>query len=129
MKENYLWGKERDAVNGKSAAIQDGSFRCMDLNKQLVGSGPESFCMQVNSDAMREAGIQRGDMVIVDRCAEAGSGKVIIAILNGEMLIRRLDISNNKRRLLPAGKLSPIEIMDGASFSIWGVVTYVIRCV
>jgi DNA polymerase V len=86
--------------------------------------------MRVNSDAMIGAGIHQGDVVIVDRSLEARSGKVVIAVLDGEMLIRRLDISNHKKRLLPATKnLSAIDISESSAFDIWGVVTFVIHSV
>jgi DNA polymerase V len=65
----------------------------------------------------------------VDRSVKAVSGKVVIAILNGEMLIRRLEKSLNKLRLVPeTPRLAPIDVdISGAEFSIWGVVTYVIH--
>ena len=59
----------------------------------------------------------------------AVNGKVIIATLNGEMLIRRLEKTFNKIRLVPeTPRLSAIDVdLSGAEFSIWGVVTYVIH--
>jgi DNA polymerase V len=69
-------------------------------------------------------------VVIVDRSIKASSGKVIIATLNGEMLIRRFEKGFNKIRLIPdTSKLSPIEVDPYADFSVWGVVTYVIHAV
>ncbi|HEX3934651.1 MAG TPA: S24 family peptidase, partial [Puia sp.] len=75
------------------------------------------------------AGIFNGDVVIVDRSVKATSGKVVIATLNGEMLIRRLEKTFNKIRLVPeTDRLSPIDVdLSGSEFSIWGVVTYVIH--
>jgi len=100
----------------------------VDLNEQLVRNRPATFFMRVNSTSMLGAGIHKGDVVIVDRSLEADNGRVVIAMLNGEMLIRRLETSNGRRRLLPAtDKLAPIDVPDGASFQVWGVVTYVIR--
>jgi DNA polymerase V len=56
------------------------------------------------------------------------SGKVIIATLNGEMLIRRFEKAINKVRLIPeTKKLAAIDIDPYAEFSVWGVVTYVIH--
>ena len=102
----------------------------IDLNEQLVRNKPATFFMRVNSNAMIGAGIHAGDVVIVDRSLEPRNGKVIIALLDGEMLIRRLDVQNHKKRLLPAtNTLSPIEISESSKFSIWGVVTYVIHSV
>ena len=60
---------------------------------------------------------------------KAASGKVVIATLNGEMLIRRLEKTFNKIRLVPeTTRLSPIDVdLSASEFSIWGVVTYVIH--
>jgi DNA polymerase V len=101
----------------------------IDLNEQLVRNKPATFFMRVNGDAMTGAGIFHGDIVIVDRSMKASNGKVVIASLNGEMLIRRLERTFNKIRLVPeTNKLSPIDVdLSGAEFSVWGVVTYVIH--
>jgi DNA polymerase V len=99
----------------------------IDLNEQLIKNKKHSFLMRVHSNAMKDEGIQQGDVVIVDRTLPARSGKVIIAIVGGEMLIRRLEIVHGKRRLVPGtSRLAPIEL-DPDNYSVWGVVTYVIR--
>ncbi|HEV3411089.1 MAG TPA: translesion error-prone DNA polymerase V autoproteolytic subunit [Puia sp.] len=101
----------------------------IDLNEHLVRNKPSTFFMRVNGDAMIGAGIFHGDVVIVDRSIKASNGKVVIASLNGEMLIRRLERTFNKIRLVPeTTRLSPIDVdLSGAEFSVWGVVTYVIH--
>lgn len=116
-------------ATGFGAAADDYMERGIDLNEQLVRNKPATFFMRVSGDAMTGAGIFSGDVVIVDRSVKADSGKVIIATLNGEMLIRRLEKTFNKIRLVPeTPKLSPIDVdLSGAEFSIWGVVTYVIH--
>ena len=103
--------------------------RGLDLNEQLVRNKPATFFMRVSGDAMIGAGIFNGDVVIVDRSVKAVSGKVVIASLNGELLIRRLEKTFNKIRLVPeTTRLSPIDVdISGAEFSVWGVVTYVIH--
>ncbi len=99
----------------------------IDLNKQLIKNKKESFLLRVQSNAMKEEGIQYGDVIIVDRSLPALSGKVIIALVGTEMLIRRLEIVNGKKRLIPGtSRLAPIEV-DPENYSVWGVVTYVIR--
>jgi DNA polymerase V len=116
-------------ATGFGAAADDYAERGIDLNEQLVRNKPATFFMRVRGDAMIGAGIHDGDIVIVDRSLKAVSGKVIIATLNGEMLIRRLEKTFNKIRLVPdTTKLSAIEVDTSCSeFSIWGVVTYVIH--
>ena len=120
--------KTADAT-GFGAAADDYAERGIDLNEQLVRNKPATFFMPVLVDAMVGAGIHDGDIVIVDRSLKAVSGKVVIATLNGEMLIRRLEKTFNKIRLLPeTSKLSPIEVdTSGNEFAIWGVVTYAIH--
>ncbi|MEO6289488.1 MAG: S24 family peptidase, partial [Ginsengibacter sp.] len=85
--------------------------------------------MRVSSDAMKEAGIYKGDVAIVDRPVKASNGKVIIAVLNGDMLIRRFEKTKDSIRLLTdSSKLSPIRIDANCDdFAVWGVVTYVIH--
>ena len=110
------------------ASGDDYAQPAIDLNEQLVKNKSTTFFMRVNSDAMIGSGIHKGDVVIVDRSIPSKSGKVIIALLDGEMLIRRLDITEGKKRLIPSTKkLSAIEINDAHTFSVWGVVTYVIH--
>ena len=120
--------KTADAT-GFGAAADDYMERGIDLNEELIRNKPATFFMRMRGDAMIGAGIHNGDMVIVDRSHKASSGKIVIATLNGEMMIRRLEKTFNKVRLLPESpKLSPIEVDASCNdFSIWGVVTYVIH--
>ena len=116
-------------ATGFTAAADDYMERGIDLNEQLVRNKPATFFLRVKGDAMIGAGIHDGDIVIVDRSIKAANGKVVIASLNGEMLIRRFEKTFNKIRLLPdTNKISPIDVDISASdFSVWGVATYVIK--
>ncbi|MEO8721464.1 MAG: translesion error-prone DNA polymerase V autoproteolytic subunit [Ginsengibacter sp.] len=123
------WDVQNANATGFGAPTDDYMERGIDLNEQLIRNKPATFFMRVNSNAMHYAGIFKNDVVIIDRSLKPVSGKVIIASLNGEMLIRRFEKIQNKVRLLPeADKLSPIEVDTSCcDFSIWGVVTYVIH--
>lgn len=116
-------------ATGFGAAADDYIERGIDLNEQLIRNKPATFFMRVSGDSMIGAGIFNGDVVIVDRSLKAANGKVIIATLNGEMLIRRFEKTFSRIRLIPeTDKLSPIDIdLSGAEFSVWGVVTFVIH--
>lgn len=116
-------------ATGFGAAADDYMERGIDLNEELIGNKPATFFMRVASDAMKDAGIFKGDIAIVDRSVKAANGKIVIAILNGDMLIRRFEKTNNKVRLITdSNKLSPIAIDNTCEdFAIWGVVTYVIH--
>lgn len=113
-------------ATGFGAAADDYAERGIDLNEQLVKNKPATFFLRVNSDAMAGAGVHPGDVVIVDRSLEPKNGKIVIAVIDGELLIRKLEIGGGKKRLVPATKkLSPIDITE--ELKVWGVVTYVIH--
>lgn len=120
--------KTADAT-GFGAAADDYMERGIDLNEELIRNKPATFFMRMRGDAMTGAGIHNGDMVIVDRSLKAVSGKIVIATLNGEMMVRRLEKTFNKLRLVAeSNKVSPVEVDASCNdFSIWGVVTYVIH--
>ena len=123
------WDVDHTDATGFAAAADDYMERGIDLNEQLIRNKPATFIMRVGGDAMIDAGIANGDIVIVDRSVKASNGKIVIAVLNGEMLIRRLEKTFNKTRLIPDCKnLSPIDVdCPGADFAVWGVVTYCIH--
>jgi DNA polymerase V len=128
-KQYNQWEVKTADATGFGAAADDYMERGIDLNEQLIHNKPATFFMRVRGNAMVDAGIHDGDIVIVDRSIKAASGKVIIAVLNGEMLIRRMEKTFNKLRLVPdTPKLAPIEIDASCdSFEVWGVVTWVIH--
>ncbi len=115
-------------ATGFVAAADDYMERGIDLNEQLIKNKPATFFMRVSGNSMVGAGIRDGDIVIVDRSVKPVSGKVVIAIVDGEMLIRRLEQTFNRMRLIPeTPRLSPIEVTEFSEVSIWGVVIYAIH--
>ena len=115
-------------ATGFGAAADDYMERGIDLNEQLIRNKPATYFMRVTGNSMINAGIHDGDVVIVDRSIKPVSGKIVIAILDGDMLIRRLEKTMNKLRLIPeTPKLAAIEIAEYSDMTIWGVVTYVIH--
>jgi len=116
-------------ATGFGAAADDYATRGLDLNEYLIQNKAATFFLRIQGEAMINAGIHHGDLVVVDRSITPRSGHIVIANLNGEMLIRRFDKQFNKMRLIPeTDRLAPIDIDPGCeSFSIWGVVTHTIH--
>jgi DNA polymerase V len=115
-------------ASGFGAAADDYMERGIDLNEQLIRNKPATFFMKVSGSSMINAGIFDGDIVIVDRSIKPVNGKIVIAVIDGEMLIRRYEKTMNHLRLVPeTPKLSPIDIGEFMDFKIWGVVIYMIR--
>jgi DNA polymerase V len=115
-------------ATGFGAAADDYMERGIDLNEQLIRNKPATFFMKVSGSSMINAGIFDGDIVIVDRSIKPANGKIVIAVLDGEMLIRRYERTINKLRLIPeTPKLATIDVSEFMDFKIWGVVICVIR--
>ena len=115
-------------ATGFGAAADDYMERGIDLNEQLIRNKPATFFMRVSGSSMINAGIYDGDIVIVDRSLKPQNGKIVIAVIDGEMLIRRYEKTMNRLRLIPeTTKLSAIDISEFMDFKIWGVVVYIIR--
>ena len=125
------WDVSTANATGFGAAADDYAERGIDLNEQLIKNKPATFFLRCTGDAMVDAGIFNGDVLIVDRSLKAASGKIVVVVLNGEMMVRRLEKTFNRIRLVPeTKKLSAIEVdTSNCDFSIWGVVTYVIHAV
>ena len=115
-------------ATGFGAAADDYMERGIDLNEQLVRNKPATFFMRVSSNSMINAGIHDGDIVIVDRSVKLVNGKIIIAILNGELLVRRFHKNFSSAFLIPENsRYKNINLAEFTNFSVWGVVTYVIH--
>jgi DNA polymerase V len=113
---------------GFPSPAQDYIEATLDLNEYLIPHPTATFFVRVEGYSMIEAGIQPDDLLIVDRAAEAVNNKVVIAILDGELTVKRLKIIDGIYWLMPANEAySPIRIDEDIDFIIWGVVSYVIH--
>lgn len=102
----------------------------LDLNQYLVKHPAATFFVRVEGDSMINAGIHENDILVVDRSLKPGHGKIVIAVINGELTVKRLNISQNEIVLLPENEQYPaIQVDESMEFNIWGVVTNVIHAV
>ena len=115
-------------ATGFGAAADDYAERGIDLNEQLIRNKPATFFMKINSNSMINAGIFKGDIAIVDKSVQPTNGKIVIAVVDGEMLIRRYEKSFNKLLLVAeATKVATIEVNEMSDAKVWGVVMWVMR--
>ena len=115
-------------ANGFGAAADDYMERGIDLNEQLILNKPATFFFRMNGDAMVNAGICSGDVLIVDRSIKAANGKIIVAAVNGELLVRRYQQNFNHFLLVAEnGKHANIALNEFTEYTSWGVVTCVIH--
>jgi DNA polymerase V len=102
----------------------------LDLNKHVIKNASSTFFLRVKGDSMIDAGIYSGDILVVDRALAPKNGSIVIAAIDGELIVKRLELSKSKIYLLPENsKYEKIEITTEMQFEIWGVVSTVIHSV
>jgi DNA polymerase V len=104
----------------------------LDLNSHLIANPNSTFFVRIDGESMVGCGIKSGDIAIVDRSLEPKHNDIILAVVDGDFTIKRLDIreiNHHKTiRLLPENEeFEPIIITENIVFQIWGVVTYTIN--
>ena len=124
----------RRTSNAFGSPGTDSTVRRIDLNEQLIRRPDATFIMRVAGQDMRGAGIDDGDVLLVDRALSASHGSVIIAVIDGELVCRRLEQPKGAGGRAVSGYLvgdgsavAPVAITAETPLEVWGVVTNVIK--
>ncbi len=115
---------------GFPSPAEDYLDKKLDLNEHLIKHPASTFFVKVKGDSMTGAGINSGDILIVDRSLEPKDKRIIVAVVNGDFTVKRVSKNKDKLFLLAENPKYPsIEIKDGMDFEVWGVVIHVIHTV
>lgn len=100
----------------------------LSLDAQLIQNPAFTFFVRTRGESMVGAGIFDGDLLVVDKSLQAAPGHVVIAVVDGELAVKRLACKGGVWRLLPENPaFPPIVIREGQELEIWGVVVASIR--
>ena len=111
---------------GYPSPAQDYFDGRIDLNEHLIKDSTSTFVVRVTGDSMERAGISDGDELIVNRALEPKDGSVVIAVLDGELTVKRLRITATGVVLQAENPRYPdIRVPSLSELTIWGVAT---RC-
>ncbi len=113
---------------GFPSPAEDYTERKLDLNELLIKNQAATFFVRVDGDSMIGAGIHHDDILVVDRSLQAANGDIVIAILDGELTVKRLVKNSRSGRLVAENPDYPsIDITEENGCEIWGVVTSVVH--
>jgi len=113
---------------GFPSPAEDYSEGPLDLNKHIIRQPASTFFVRATGTSMIDAGIHSGDLLVVDRSVAVANGKVIIAVLNGELTVKRYFRRADGIYLVAANcNFVPFRVPDESAFEAWGVVTFVIH--
>ena len=103
----------------------------LDFNRDLIKHPESTFYGRVIGDSMIDAGINDGDIAVIDKSREPHNGSIVVAYINNEFTIKYLDTTHKEEgyiELRPANaKYKPIRIDEGDDFEVWGVVAFTIK--
>ena len=138
VQENFLPPMAGEGIHaGFPSPAQDYMSPCIDLNKELVRHPAATFYGRVVGDSMVDAGVDEGDILVIDKSIEATEGDMCVCFVDGEFTLKYLSFRDpssgekckggNAIWLVPANPAYPPIKVSDPSFSVWGVVTYVIK--
>ena len=100
------------------------------LDKVLVKNREATFYAKASGNSMTGAGIDNGDIMVIDRSLEPSDNKISVCCIDGEFTVKRIKIEKDGLYLVPENKdFVPIKITEDNQFIVWGIVTYVIKAV
>src|SRR5271154_3565822 len=93
---------------GFPSSAEEGLDKTLDLNELLITHPAATFFVRVSGDSMQNAGIFSGDVLIVDRSLEASDNAIVIAVINTEFTVKRLQRREGRIYLSPENPAYPI---------------------
>ena len=122
------WLVEQGISAGFPSPADDFKESRISLDKELVKNKESTFYARVSGESMIEAGLDDGDLLVIDRSQDPKNGKIAICLVDGEFTVKRIKKEKNKFYLMPENKkYKPMELNEDNELIIWGLVTYVIK--
>jgi len=99
----------------------------LDLNQLLIKNKVATFFMRADGDALKDHGINHGDLLIVDRSIAPTAGKTVVAVIDGELVLRLVEKIDGKLALIYDQSGGETAIVNGEDTQVWGVITSVVH--
>ena len=122
------WLVEQGISAGFPSPADDFKEIRISLDKELVKNKEATFYARVSGDSMIGAGLDDGDLLVIDRSLSPENGKIAICFIDGDFTVKRIKKEKGKFYLMPENtKYEAIELKEENELIIWGVVKYVIK--
>ena len=100
----------------------------IDLNQALIKNKDATFYGRVRGDSMIDAGMNNGDLLIIDKSINPTDGRIAVCFIDGEFTVKRIKIEKDVIWLIAENKnYKPIKVTKEDDFTIWGIVINVIK--
>lgn len=122
------WLIEQGISAGFPSPADDFKEVRISLDNELVTNKEATFYARVSGDSMIGAGLDDGDLLVIDRSLNPENGKIAVCLVDGEFTVKRIKKEKDKFYLIPENKkYKTIEIKEENELIVWGMVKYVIK--
>tara|TARA_B110000879_G_scaffold194908_1_gene263142 strand:- start:13 stop:447 length:435 start_codon:yes stop_codon:yes gene_type:complete len=122
------WLAEEGISAGFPSPADDFKETRISLDRDLVKNKEATFYARVSGDSMVGAGLDDGDLLVIDRSLSPENGRIAVCLVDGEFTVKRIKKEKNKLYLIPENKkYKTMEIKEENELIIWGIVEYVIK--
>ena len=98
------------------------------IDQEVVRNEEATFYARVSGESMQGAGLDDGDLLVIDRSMEPKNGKIAVCCIDGEFTVKRLKVVEDGVFLIPENpKYQSIKVTEENELIIWGIVTYVVK--
>ena len=98
------------------------------IDQEVVKNEEATFYARVAGQSMQGAGLDDGDLLVIDRSKEPEDNAIAVCFIDGEFTVKRLKVEAECVYLMPENpNYSPIRVTEDNQLIIWGVVTYVVK--
>jgi SOS regulatory protein LexA len=111
---------------GLPNAVDDAHGDALTIDDYLIERPSQTVLVRVKGDSMQDAGILDGDLVVVEKTPSAKRGDIVIAIVDGQFTLKRLDLERGQFVLKPENKAYPVIRPEGA-LEVFGVMVGLVR--
>lgn len=127
QKKSLYLAQEKISAGFPSPADDFKELR-ISIDQEVVRNEEATFYARVSGESMQGAGLDDGDLLVIDRSIEPKNGKIAVCCIDGEFTVKRLKVVEDGVFLIPENpKYQPIKVTEENELIIWGIVTYVVK--
>lgn len=127
---NGQWLVDQGISAGFPSPADDFKKVRISLDRELIKNKESTFYARVSGNSMINAGLENGDLIVIDRSMSPENNKIAVCFLDGEFTVKRIVKKDKRLYLKPENNnYETIEIKTDNNLVLWGIVTYVIKSV
>lgn len=126
--QKHLYLAQEGVSAGFPSPADDFKELRISIDQEVVRNEEATFYARVSGESMQGAGLDDGDLLVIDRSMEPQDNKIAVCYIDGAFTVKRLKVEVDCIYLMPENKnYKPIKVSEDDQLQIWGIVTYVVK--